>query len=386
MTTPERFKVLLVEDSADDAELVLRFVRKYNSDLHYERVESEAGLRQAFEREKWDLVLSDYNLPVFSGLEAVRTLKDLESDVPLIIVSGTIGEETAIEALKAGAADYVLKSNLGRLPTAVEHAIRAKLAELENRKLMRQLEQAQKMEAIGRLAGGIAHDVNNALAAMTIYAEEALRQIECAELTEAKESINGVLISQESAAGIVRQLLAFGRKNIVEDPKVIDLPRATEKLGPLLKTLMKGSCELKVELPSEKIEVLADPSQIEQVIMNLAVNARDAMDDNGGGTFTLSVSLMDMDAPHADARIPVHAGRYACLSARDTGCGIPAEVLDKIFEPFFTTKEVGKGTGLGLAVIYGIVKQAQGTVLVDSQVGNGTEFRVLWPLADAREV
>jgi signal transduction histidine kinase len=379
---PEQFKVLLVEDSPDDAELVLRFVKKYNKDVHYRRVENEAGLREAYGCENWDLILSDYNLPVFSGLEAIRTLKELKSHVPLIIVSGTIGEETAVEALKAGATDYVLKSNLGRLPTAIEHAIRVKRAEVENRKLTRQLEQSQKMEAIGRLAGGIAHDVNNALAAMTIYAEEALRQVESSELAEAKESIKGILISQESAAGIVRQLLAFGRRNMVEDAKIVDLPKATEKLSPLIKTLMKGSCELKVDLPDEKIEVLADPSQIEQVIMNLAVNARDAMDT--GGTFTLSVSLMHMDSHYSEARIPVAAGRYACLSARDTGCGMPADVLDKIFEPFFTTKEVGKGTGLGLAVIYGIVKQAQGTVLVDSQVGGGTEFRVLWPLAETQ--
>jgi signal transduction histidine kinase len=375
----QEFKVLLVEDSPDDAELVLRFVRKYAKDLHFRRVETEPALREAHAQEKWDLVLSDYNLPQFSGLDTIRVLKELKSPVPLIIVSGTIGEETAVESLKAGATDYVLKSNLGRLPTSIEHAIRVKRAEVENRKLMRQLEQSQKMEAIGRLAGGIAHDVNNALAAMTIYAEEALRQIESSELKEATDSINGILRSQESAAGIVRQLLAFGRKNM-EPAKLVDLPKAAEKMSPLIKTLMKGSCELKVELPQEPIEVYADPSQIEQVIMNLAVNARDAM--TAGGTFTLSISILQMDSPHSEARIPVGTGSYACLSARDTGCGMSSDVLDKIFEPFFTTKEMGKGTGLGLAVIYGIVKQARGTVLVDSQVGSGTEFRVLWPLAD----
>lgn len=376
----EKLKVLLIEDSLDDAELVLRFVKKFAKNIYFERVQTEEELKNVSAREQWDLILSDYNLPSFSGLEALRILKEAESEVPVILVSGTIGEETAVEALKAGASDYVLKSNLGRLTTAIEHAMRAKQAEVENRKLTKQLEQAQKMEAVGRLAGGIAHDVNNALAAMTIYAEMAVEQIDSGELEPAKESLQGVLRSQESAAGIIRQLLSFSRKNL-EPPRVVDFCANLQRISPLIRTLLGEDIKLTVESSSEPIQVLADPTQIEQTVMNLAVNARDAMAP--GGNFTLSLSRITVDHPPADARLPVGPGEYACLSARDTGCGMTPEIVDQVFEPFFTTKKDGKGTGLGLSVVYGIIKQAKGSLLVDSQVGRGTEFKVLWPIANS---
>ena len=378
----EKLKVLLVEDSDEDAELVLRFVRKFAKELHYERVWTENGMRDAYNKGGWDLVLSDYTLPQFSGLDAIRVLKELKSDVPLVIVSGTIGEETAIEALKLGASDYVLKSNLGRLTTSIGHALKARKAQVENRNLMKQLEQAQKMEAVGRLAGGIAHDVNNVLSAVVIYAENALEAVESSDVETVKQCLNEILSAQQSAAAIVKQLLSFSRKTVAPT-RIVNFSSVLEGSRPLIKTLFGGYCQFKMELPKTAVQVEADPTQIEQVVMNLAVNARDAMAN--GGTFTLSLDVMQLDAPRTDARIPIIPGRYACLSAKDSGCGIPPEILDRIFEPFFTTKEVGKGTGLGLSVIYGIIERAKGTLLVESSIGNGTEFRVLWPLVSTGE-
>jgi signal transduction histidine kinase len=375
----EKFKILMIEDSDEDAELVLRFVKKLERDLYYKRVQTEEELREACANSEWDLILSDYSLPQFSGPEALRILNELQSEVPLILVSGTIGEETAVEALKMGAADYVLKSNLGRLTTAIEHAVRTKKVEIEKRQLKKQLEHAQKMQAVGRLAGGVAHDVNNALAAITIYAEMALEQIDALELKEAKESVKGILASQQTAAGIVKQLLSFSRRNI-EPNQMINSCEVLERMQPLLKALLGAPIDLKTNLPSEVVPIFANPTQIEQIIMNLAINARDAMPN--GGTFTLSLSTTEIQEPPIKARIPAVPGRYACLSARDTGAGMSHEVLEHLFEPFFTTKDIGKGTGLGLAVVYGIVKQANGTLLVDSQIDRGSEFRVFWPIAN----
>lgn len=377
---PEKFKILMIEDSDEDAELVLRFVKKLEKDLYYKRVQTEEELREAYTSNDWDLILSDYSLPQFSGPDAIRILNELQSEVPLILVSGAIGEEMAVEALKMGAADYVLKSNLGRLTTAIEHAVRAKRAEIEKRQLKKQLEHAQKMQAVGRLAGGVAHDVNNVLAAITIYAETALEQIDSSELTQAKGSIKGILASQQTAVGIVKQLLSFSRRN-VEPNQAINFCDVLERVQPLLKTLLGHPIELKIDHPSEIVPIFANPTQIEQVVMNLAVNARDAMPN--GGSFSLHLSTTQFEEPPTKARIPAVPGRYACLSARDTGSGMSCEILEHLFEPFYTTKEVGKGTGLGLAVVYGIIKQANGTLVVESQIDQGSEFRVLWPIADS---
>src|SRR4051812_14083226 len=175
--TGDVFRVLLVEDSADDVVLILRFIKQYSAKVEHVLVQSEAGLVKALEEHDFDLIISDFNLPTFSGLEAIKILRASGSEIPLILVSGTIGEATAVEALKMGATDYVLKSNLGRLPAAIDRAVKEAKAHLEFKALSEQLVHAQKMEAVGRLAGGVAHDVNNVLAATTLLSELAITQI-----------------------------------------------------------------------------------------------------------------------------------------------------------------------------------------------------------------
>jgi two-component system cell cycle sensor histidine kinase/response regulator CckA len=371
-------RVLLVEDSESDAELILRSVRKCAKQIHFEQVMTKADMQKALLRKDWDLVLSDFNLPAFSGLDALQVLKTSELDIPFILVSGTIGEDAAVDAVKKGASDYVLKGNLGRLPTSIEYALREKKAAHEKRLLLSQLEQARKMEAIGRLAGGLAHDVNNVLAAITLYAELAIGQIKSDETPLAIESLKGILGAQQSAAGIIRQLLSFSQRK--SGPvKALDFCEVLRNLQPLLKRLIGENIELTVRYLSEEVSVAADPSQIEQVIMNLAVNARDAMP--AGGKIEFTVETRTLDKLPSNARIPAKPGEFVVLTAKDSGSGMTSETLEKIFEPFFTTKDVGKGTGLGLSVIYGIIQQAGGSLVVESTLCRGTSFQIFWPVS-----
>jgi two-component system cell cycle sensor histidine kinase/response regulator CckA len=373
----ELLRVLLIEDSELDAELILRCVRRCAQQIHFERVMTEKELRLALKRDAWDLVLSDFNLPSFSGLDALAILKSTDLEIPFILVSGTIGEDTAVDAVKKGASDYVLKSNLGRLPASIEYALREKKAAQEKRTLVVQLEQARKMEAIGRLAGGLAHDVNNVLAAVSLFAELAIDQIESDEPLLAVESLKGILGAQQSAAGIIRQLLAFSQRK--SGPvKALNFCAVIQNLEPLLRRLIGENIDLGIQYLAEDVAVVADPAQIEQIVMNLAVNARDAMLQ--GGKLQFLIETKNLEKLPVDARIPSPPGRFVVLTAKDTGSGMSAETLEKIFEPFFTTKEVGKGTGLGLSVIYGILQQAGGTLVVESSLSGGTSFQIFWPM------
>lgn len=374
----EPLRILLVEDNEDDAELVVRFARQNFPTVQWLRVETETQMRDALGSSKWDLVMADYHLPTFSGPEAIKTLRGMTLDLPLIIVSGTVGEDTAIEALKMGATDYVLKSNLGRLPSAIERALRETQDRREKKETEQQLIQAQKMETIGRLAGGVAHDVNNVLAAITLFAEMAVDQISNNETAKATKSLEGIIKAQESAASIIRQLLLFSRRR-VGPTGVVDFASVLTRIQSLIGRLVGEEVELKIENSLEPLPVSADETQIEQIVLNLAVNARDAMPK--GGKLTLSLEPQNITASPPTLRIPLQPGRYVVLTATDTGSGMPPEVFQKLFEPFFTTKEPGKGTGLGLSVIFGILRQAGGSVAVQSTPGAGTTFQIYWPIS-----
>ncbi len=241
----------------------------------------------------------------------------------------------------------------------------------ERRRLEEQLHQSQKMEAVGRLAGGVAHDFNNLLTVIGGYAE--LLDMEVAEGDPLREAADGILRSSERAMALTRQLLAFSRKQVLQ-PKVLDLNAAVTEMDRLLRRVIGEDVELLTVLQPGVGRIRVDPGQLEQVIMNLVVNARDAMPE--GGRLTLRTSALEVEGP---TKFDVDPGSYVLLEVSDTGCGMDREVLSHIFEPFFTTKERGKGTGLGLAIVYGVVKQSGGTVEATSQVGQGTTFRILLP-------
>jgi PAS domain S-box-containing protein len=246
-----------------------------------------------------------------------------------------------------------------------------KEAEEALRKTEEQLRQSQKMEAIGQLAGGVAHDFNNLLTAITGYAELVMKSF--GEGDPAREDVQEIKKAAKRAASLTEQLLAFSRRQILK-PRVVNMNTLVGDMEKMLRRVIGEDIQLSVDLGGDVGSVMTDPAQLEQVIVNLAVNSRDAMPR--GGSLTVSTSLTVLDEPSAEG---VEAGEYVELAVSDTGCGMDEVTKSRLFEPFFTTKEVGKGTGLGLATVYGIVKQSRGHVVVESEVGEGTTFRVLLP-------
>jgi two-component system, cell cycle sensor histidine kinase and response regulator CckA len=250
-------------------------------------------------------------------------------------------------------------------------------AEITQRDLESQLHQAQKMESVGRLAGGVAHDFNNLLSIILGYGEMAMRTLD--ETHSLYESLTQIHQAGLRAKELTRQLLAFSSKQVME-MKIEDVNNIVTGFEKLLRRLIGEDIRLNLALTSKPLPVKVDTSQMEQVLMNLAVNARDAMPD--GGILTIETEVVELDAAYSAKKTDVLAGRYAMMSVNDTGCGMNKATIDRIFEPFFTTKGKDKGTGLGLATLYGIVKQHGGNVYVYSEPGEGTVFKIYLPLTD----
>jgi len=245
------------------------------------------------------------------------------------------------------------------------------------RRLEEQLRQSQKMEAIGQLAGGVAHDFNNILT--VIHGHASLLGMTDLDETGAR-SAQQITQAAERAAGLTRQLLTFSRRQLIQ-PKKLDMNKIVGNMTDMLGRILGEDVALQLNYSQSAAMVEADAGMMEQVLLNLAVNARDAMPR--GGQLAVRISIVDVDEDHVKRHPDARIGRFVCVSKSDTGCGIPAENLPRIFEPFFTTKDIGKGTGLGLATVYGIVKQHQGWLEVESAVGKGTTFRIFIPYVGA---
>ena len=499
-------RVLLVEDSSADAELVELELRKAESglggrDFTARRVMTRPRFERALREFQPDIIIADHQLPQFSGAEALQLAREIAPGTPFILVTGSLDEETAVEYMKAGAADYVLKGRLARLGPAVRGALErqrtqermkqqlrereeyfrslieqamdiiavldadgairyaspsvltllgyapeelvgrqmldlvhaddagptlrvfaegvatgkgGRLLELrfrhkdgtyrileaigryltddpvvrgvvinardvtERRSLERQLLQAQKMEAVGRLAGGVAHDFNNVLTAIFGYVGLLLYGLPT--LSPLRPDLEEIRKAAERAAELTRQLLAFSRKQVLE-MRVLDLNELVTDMDRLLRRLLGEDVDVATKLDPTLGAVRADAGQLEQVVVNLAVNSRDAMPE--GGRLMIETRNAELDESYAREHVPLQPGSYVMLALTDTGTGMSAETMSHMFEPFFTTKETGKGTGLGLATVYGIVKQSGGYVWCYSELGHGTTFKVYLPRVDA---
>jgi nitrogen-specific signal transduction histidine kinase/CheY-like chemotaxis protein len=256
----------------------------------------------------------------------------------------------------------------------ITHFIAIKAEVTERKRLEQQLRQAQKMEAVGRLAGGVAHDFNNMLTIISGYSGLLFDYPGMAE--PLRGYVDEIRNASGRAAALTRQLLAFSRQQVLA-PRVLDLNSVVSSIQKMLKRLIGEDIDLVTALGESLWPIMADPGQLEQVLLNLAVNARDAMPE--GGVVTIETSNVRMDAASAQAHFPLKPGPYVLLTFSDTGIGMDADTQARIFEPFFTTKEIGKGTGLGLAMVYGIVKQSGGYIWVSSDVGKGATFKIYLP-------
>ena len=365
-------RILLVEDSEDDAELVLLQLRREGYSIEHVRVQTSQAMHASLQNDtSWDVVLSDYNMPHFSGLDALELVRETGLDLPFIIVSGAIGEERAVDCMRAGAHDYVLKDNLSRLGPAVEREVNQALNRKKQRETEAQLRQSQKLEAIGQLAGGVAHDFNNLLTAIISFTCFVIDDLDGND--PRREDLGEVLRAADSATWLTGQLLSFSRRRPVE-PVIVDLSETVTKADKILRRTLGEHIELVSQLDNEPLPVLFDPGELDQVILNLAVNARDAM-PNGG-----HLSLRTFRRTVAIGEVSSARQTFAILEVEDNGTGMSTEVATRIFEPFFSTKGE-KGTGLGLATCYGIVKQAGGDVEVASVEGQGTTFTIAIPLS-----
>lgn len=371
MSTPLR--VLLVEDSEDDALLVLRELRREGYETCHDRVDTAEAMSAALDDQPWDIIISDYSMPSFSMPAALEMVKGKGLDLPFIIVSGAIGEEAAVSAMRAGARDYVMKGNLARLGPAVERELREaemrhehKQMEEDKQRMEQQLHVAGRLAAVGELAAGVAHELNNPLAAVQGFAQLLASRSDLDEVI--REDIDTIYREAQRAARITQNLLSFARRHNPEKSLMSMNDALAQSLDLHTYSMRVNNIEVVIELDPDLPKTMADFHQMQQVFVNIITNAEQAMTEahNQG---KLSVKTQTV-------------GRNIRISFADTGPGMPKENIDRIFDPFFTTKEVGKGTGLGLSICFGIVHEHGGRLYAKCKPGKGATFIIDMPIVE----
>ena len=505
---PEPIRILVVDDAPEHARMVVDFLH-----MSEEWSGVEASIASTYDEAlkrltaaRYDVAFFDYWLGARDGLSLIRDARDRGVDTPVVVLTGQGDEDVAVHAMKAGAADYLSKTNISveTLDRAIRHSLKLHAEEAQRRqaeaalraseerfralvenshdalllidaearvtymtpsserhlgwkpkdlvgrsifdfihpddvdlvtarmggtlahpgeaitaevrfrhadggyrvmegvgvnrlddpsvgaivvnarditdrrRLEDQLRHSQKMEAVGQLAGGVAHDFNNLLTAILGYCNLLLDELDANSPLRA--DLEEIRSAGDRAAALTRQLLAFSRRQMLQ-PQVVDVNLLVQQMEKLLRRMLTGSVELATDLAPGVDSVKVDPSSIEQVVVNLTVNARDSMPS--GGRITIRTANVDVDAAFAAAHVPILPGRYVLLAVADSGEGMDEPTRRRIFEPFFTTREQGKGTGLGLATVYGIVKQSGGYIWVESEPGSGSTFQVYLPPAES---
>jgi signal transduction histidine kinase len=371
-------RVLIVEDDERDAALLLRELKRDGYDLTYERVETPEAMSAAIENQAWDLVISDYSMPRFSGPAALELVGKTGLDLPFIIVSGTVSEKIAVETMRAGARDFMRKGEFTRLLPAIDRELREVAIRADHRAMEDHLRRAQKIESLGQLTGGIAHDFNNLLGVIVGNLDMLLDglQDDPAQAQLAEDAMKAALRGSE----LTKRLLAVARQQPLAT-RVIDLNESLPGTVAMLQRTLGEGVDIRTALAPDLWAACADPSQVEDALLNLAINARDAMP--GGGTLTIETANVQLETRNPGTLAEVKPGDYVMLSVTDTGVGMPPEVIERSIEPFFTTKALGKGTGLGLSMIYGFAKQSGGYLRLSSEVGVGTTIRLYLPRAQS---
>jgi signal transduction histidine kinase len=371
-------RALIVEDNPDDEALVVAEIRRGGYHVIYERVQSADAMRAALARGSWDIVLSDYAMPSFSAPAALELLHASGLDIPFIIVSGTVGEETAVAAMRSGASDYVLKDNLTRLCPAIERELRESARRIEQRHMREQLLISDRMASVGTLAAGVAHEINNPLAAICANIElagEALGTLArepgrpelAGRLDEILDELRDARDAAERVRHIIRDLRIFSRAPDEERRGPVDVRQVLESSVRMAWNEIRHRAKLIKEY-GDVPPVEANEARLGQVFLNLVVNAAQAIPEG--------------DAAHNTVRVTTKVdGDRVLVEVRDTGAGIAPEHLPRIFDAFFTTKPMGVGTGLGLSICHRIVQGLGGEIHIDSAPGRGTTVSVSLPPA-----
>jgi two-component system cell cycle sensor histidine kinase/response regulator CckA len=370
-----KLRILHLEDSPADCVLVAGMLSKDRIDCDITRCDNREKFVAALGKKNFDMIFADCTLPQFDGLDALDLARQSSPEIPFIFVSGTIEEESAIESLRCGATDYVLKHHLSRLVPAVRRAIAERDERIKNREMEEQLRQAQRLEAVGTLAGGIAHDFNNILSIIKGYT--SLLPAECEKPHRVREIASIIDRASGRGSDLVSELMAFARRTDSKFSSMSINHRVRETVE-MLRPTMPPNIVMELELAEGLPNMNADGGQIDRVIINLATNARDAMAPNAGKlTFTTS-KVRGQEVPLSTAPV---ADQYVCLRITDTGSGMDEATRLRIFEPFFTTKPMGKGTGLGMPVVYGLVQSHSGSIDVQSSPGHGTSISLYFPVS-----
>lgn len=373
---PLSHTVVVVEDDEGVLRLILKQLSRGSIRNVGFQEETEALLWIEENRSTPLLLVLDYRLRKMDGKQFLSELSARGVSVPFLVVTGHGDERVAVELMKLGAKDYIVKDArfLDLLPAAISRTLSLLATESRVEELEDRLRHSQKMEAIGTLAAGVAHDFNNLLTTIIGYSELALSRLP--SIDPLRTDVEEIHAAGRRAASLTRQLLTFSRKQVVQ-PQPLDLGELVLGIEKMLRRMIREDIHLVTEAGEDPAWIKADPGQIEQVLLNLVVNAKDAMPN--GGNLTIHTSLSELPPSIAGETSSAHPGKHVSLVVSDNGSGMDPKTMQHIFEPFFTTKEVGKGTGLGLSTVYGIVKQANGHIQVESAPGKGTTFRIWFP-------